>query len=256
MIIETPKTSRDFILLRKGGDKLYKIKLKKEFKFPKIQVSYKNIIIKKNQINSNTNINNNNNISTLENKNNSDSKKIKSNLIKSKLLFYSTPKDENNKRKNIFIKKNLNDDKNFLIQDYIRSSELSKTSNKCIHRKIISNEIERNSYINNYVNILREKNRKFPLLKKDIHSNFILYENEKKNIYKKMNKTEIKIPDYRDLNEKLGTRFVNFKSENYFGKPKKNPFFQLGSSHCLKTFCSINDGVFSRKRKKLHLNLK
>lgn len=268
MIINSLKSFKNYILLRKGGDKLYKA-YSQIYNDPSAEEVSKTCY----------NSNNNNTNYSIKTRNNTKSKSTQktdfytksnfsnfnNNLIKSTLSLTkdsSVPKKTILIKKNIFMKTKLKDNKKFLVEDFIRSTELSKESTKCKHRRLVSYEIDRNSYITNYWRFLRDKTIKYPVLKKDVESSLIFYNNEKiRTFYQNRNTSYFdkertkEIDNNEDLNNKIGPKHVYIKTQNIIGLTNKKKVIKFdGDNRYFKSFYfPFNNNNLNNNRRKTKL---
>ena len=112
----------------------------------------------------------------------------------------------------------------------------------------------RTSYF--YKEKLFDKEKKFPLMIKDIESNLILSKNKKFKKYKNyllLEKIEAEKNNFKDLNEKLGVKNIYINSDKLINKNKtfmNNNFNFFSCANYMKTFSSSHKG-FSQKRQKI-----
>ena len=252
MIIKTPNYTKNFLLLKKGGLRLFeqnKRNKNSSYNFPsqKLAISTYNNSKEKNQEEDNKNKEKNKNIL----KTYSTKSKAKYNLkIFPKLNEY---------KKLLFLKNIVSSEKNYLLEDYMKHKEINLMKNNNIKTiydakktffcddKINDN---RTSYY--YQEELFDRNKKFPLMIKDIQSNYILLKNKKMKNYKDyylLKKKEIEKNNFKDFNEKLGIRNIFIKSDKIMNKNKtflNNNLNFLSFSNYFKTYSQM--GGFNLKR--------
>ena len=254
MLIKTPKFTRNYLFLKKGGYKLFDLNEKMNEKSPSKIMDITQSTTNEMKINDN-------------NKNIQKYKKslTSTSLNKNNLIKY--PKLENYK-KNLFRNNVLSSEKNYLLEDYMRKKELDliKFRNKrTIYdaRKTFFTEEKVNNNRYSYMNReqLFDKKNKFTLMIKDIESNFILLKdkrNRKLIEYLKSEKLNTENNDFQDFNEKLGVKNVYIKPDKLFSKRKtfikSNLDFIKCANDYFKTFNSIdndynNYNFRSKKRK-------
>lgn len=229
MIIYTPKLTQNFLLLRKGGYKLFdsNINIKKSYNFPCKNID-KSINTSKEIV-----IHDENNI-----KNKKSEQKIFLKSLTSKTFSKNKvskfPKLENYK-KQLFRKNILSTEKSYLLEDYMRKKELDLINcrnKKSIYEirktfftedKIKNNDIKRSYFFKPHS---FDKNHKFTLMIKDIESNFILLKNKKIKKFKSNLTGDIESEknSFKDFNEKLGVKNVYFKIDRLF--KRINPMFK------------------------------
>jgi len=249
MLIKTPKFTRNYLFLKKGGYKLFdlneKMNEKSLFKSMAITQSTSNEL----------NFNDNNNIPKYKKSLTSTS------LNKNNTIKY--PKLENYK-KNLFRKNVLSSEKNYLLEDYMRKKELNLIkfrNKKTIYdaRKAFFTEEKAKDNRYSYMGKeqLFDRKNKFTLMIKDIESNFILLKdnrNRKLIEYLKREKLKTENNDFQDFNEKLGVKNVYVKPDKLFNKQKtfvkNNIDFIKYVNDYFKTFKSNdNDYLTTKKRK-------
>ena len=253
MIIKSPKYTRNFLLLKKGGFKLFQSnKSQKNNLSPnyKTTISYKE---------GRTNIYN-------------DKEEKNKNILNtfsytSKSMHHNSPKNLpklNEYKKRLFLKNIISSEKKFILEDYMKHKEIDLIKNhniKTVHearktffseRKINDN---RTSYF--YKEELFDKNNKFPLMIKDIQSNYILLKNKRNKKYKEyfiFKQLEEEKNSFKDFNEKLGVKNIYIKSDKLFNKNKtfmnKN-FNFISCINYFNSFSTTHKGAFNLKRKSL-----
>ena len=255
MIIRTPKLTRNYILLKKGGYRLFDsndvlIKKENNKNIPKTISKEIKILIDNKEVDKNS-----------EEKDKIISKSLTTKTINKKSIKNKKLEDY---KKNLFRKNILSTEKNYLLKDYMQKKELDLMSlggRRTMYeiRKTFFNDdkkkVNRRNYF--YVPNSFDKTTKFTLMIKDIESNFILLKNKKNKRYKtyKMNEgSENLKSSYKDFNEKLGVKNVYFKTENYFNK--KNPFHNnkfkfLSLFSGFNKFSTGNNNIFNQKSNKL-----
>ena len=232
MIIKTQNNTKNFLLLRKGGFRLFDINSGNKTK----NFSVKNLDInhdtsKENKIQENTNQN--------FTKSKSNEKANHKNFVLSKISStYS--KENNNKdkydnyKKYLFRKNILSTEKNFLLEDYMRKKELDLMNDvrkKTFYeaRKTFFSERNFNERKSGYFNKENsfERKKKFTLMIKDIESNFILLKNKRNKKYKEYLLKEKMQPEknsFKDLNEILNAKNVFLRANKLFKNKTKITF--------------------------------
>jgi hypothetical protein len=232
MIIKTQNDTKNFLLLRKGGFRLFDINS---------GIKTKNFSVKNLDINQNIS----NEIKITENskqnfsKSKSNEKTNHKNFILSKISSTYSKINNNrdkygNYKKYLFRKNILSTEKNFLLEDYMRKKELdlmNDTRKKTFYeaRKTFFSEknfTERKTGYFNKENSFDPKN-KFTLMIKDIESNFLLLKNKRNKKYKEYLLKKTIQPEknsYKDLNEKLSPRNVFLRANKLFKNKTKNTF--------------------------------
>ena len=238
MIIETPKYTRNILILRKNGIRLYEMDKEEPKKINRDILPYLTI----------TNQSKNEMSKTMDTNNSQNDKNLKE------------------KKKNLFLNNILTTEKDYFLEDYIRQKEvkLIKYKNKDFYkgRKTFfsENKIDncRTSYFNKEIsNYENKNNKKIPIMIKDIEANLILMKkkrNEKYNNYLK-NKLRLDLygnKHYTDFNEKLGVKNIYIKTDIFFKKKKgflnnNTNFFSLKD---FKTFNSTYN-IINRKKFKI-----
>lgn len=254
MIIKTPKYTRNYLLLKKDGFRLFNTEqtnknISHNFPSKKLNISIYN--------NSKENVNINqaekkkflNTISTIS--------KTKYNLSK------AYPKI-NEYKKLLYLKNIVSSEKNYLLEDYMKHKEIDLMKNNKIktaydaRRTFFSDDKindNRTSYY--YQEELFDRNKKFPLIIKDIQTNYIFLKNKKLKKYKDyylLKKRETEKNCYKDFNEKLGVKNIFIKSDKILNKNKtflnSNLNF-ISFRNFFKTFSQ--KGAFNLKRQQLTL---
>lgn len=246
MIIKNSKSSRDFIITKKGGFKLYPLHIQKtqdtnnsnhfisEYEStynssnaPK-STTYINInISKKNHSFSNMKA-----FNEINNKNIFDDKGFRQKSFDKLKNVNDKKKKEINKRLE-FIKKNMLTNKDFIAEDYVRYQDLKKNIKEFTHINY-----NKSGIINN----------KFPLMLKDIKSCEILYNNSKN---KKQFRKSIQITEPEDVNEKITGAKKVFLKTNFTDNRKnlwKSNLVKYSCYNYFKVFCLANNNHFNRKK--------
>ena len=251
MIIKTPKFTRNFTLLKKGGFKMFDSNQ-----------------IKKNSSSLDEKITMSCNLSKSGGTNIYNDKKYKNNNILNTFSYISKSKKKskhypklNEFKKRLFLKNILSSEKNFRLEDYMKNKEIELIKNRNIKtvydaRKTFFSEKKindnRTSYF--YKEELFDNKNKFPLMIKDIQSNYILLKNKDKKKYKDyflLKKLEEEKNSFRDVNEKLGVKNVNIKSDKLFNQNKsfmKNSFHFISLNNYFNSFSSTQKRAFNLKK--------
>ena len=215
MIITTPKLTRNYLFLKKGGYKICDLDLLLK---EKVKSPFKSLVVSRNKakeikINDKGQTHNQYLTSTTFTKNNA-SKNLRVDNYKKKLF-----------RKNV-----LSSEKNYLLEDYMRKKELdlinfhNKTKISDIRKTFFSEEKvdeDRYSYIKRD-KFFNRKN-KFTLMIKDIESNFILLKDKRNRKIKDFllkEKLKSEKSKFQNFNDKLGVKSVFLKTEKVFNKHK------------------------------------
>ena len=224
MFINSQKSIKNYLLLKKGGFRLFNTQKRKKninskSQIKKISISVSNPskarpildtdiekIKKVKKDNKKTEI-----INTFSNKS----------INKFNLTKYIPRISEYKKR--LYIKNIASTEKEYLLQDYMMHKEIDLIKNSNIKtvydaRKTFFSDKQindnRTSYF--YKEKLFDEKKKFPLMIKDIQSNLILLKNKryKKYInYLMLEKNETEKNNYKDFNEKLGVKNIYIKSD-------------------------------------------
>ena len=251
MIIRTPKITRNYLFLKKGGYRICDLDLliKEKKKSP-----FKSLVISRNiskELKFNDKGQNQQQYltSTTFTKNNAS----------------KNPKIENFKKK-LFRKNVLSYEKNFLLEDYMRKKELdlnnfhNKTKVADIRKTFLSEEKaddDRYSYIKR--DIFFNRKNKYTLMIKDIESNFILLKDKRNRkikdfILKEKLESESDKSKFQNFNDKLGVKSVFLKTEKVFNKQKlfsnKNVDFIKCVNNYFNTFNATENGDISQNKRR------
>ena len=229
MIIKTPKYTRNYLLLKKGGLRLFNSFTKynnnsSNFKNKKMTISINNTSKERPYINTD--------IEKIKKINKKDKNFLNTFTTNSQNKFNISKYVPNLKeyKKHLFLKNILMSEKNYLLEDYIKNKEISLLKNRNIKtmndvRKTFFTDDKindnRTSYF--YKECLFDDKDKFPLMIKDINSNFILWKNQRYKKYKDyllLKKFESEKNYFKDFNDKLGIRNIYIKSNKLFSKSK------------------------------------
>jgi hypothetical protein len=204
MIIETPKLTRNIIILQKNSLKLYEYDKKEQEKFNNENFPSINTTYNTNRISKTIDLN-------------------KSSKIK----------NINEWKKKLFLDNILSTDKKYFLKDYMKRKEIKliKDKNKNIYqaRKTFFSEEKidncRTSYFSKDVINYKNTSKKVPLMIKDIEANLILMKNNRNKMINEYLKRELEFDLYEnnyytDFNDKLGVKNV-FMKTNIFPKVKK-----------------------------------
>ena len=248
MIIKTQNDTKNFLLLRKGGFRLFDINS---------GIKTKNFSVKTFDINQDTS----KEIKITEktnqnfNKSKSNEKTNHQNFVLSKISStYSKVNNNKNKYGNykryLFRKNILSTEKNYLLEDYMRKKELDLMKDirkKTFYeaRKTFFSEKTFNERKGGYFNKENsfDRTNKFTLMIKDIESNFILLKNKRNKKYKEYllkEKIQSEKNSYKDLNEKLNAKNVFLKANKLFKNKNKNKNINIFTNKKLK-FLSCAD---------------
>jgi len=232
MIIKTQNDTKNFLLLRKGGFRLFDINS---------GIKTKNFSVKNLNINQDTSkeikITENTNKNFIKSK--SNEKANHKNFVLSKISSTYSKVNNNkdkygNYKRYLFRKNILSTEKNYLLEDYMRKKELDLMNDvrkKTFYEARKTFFSERNfderkvGYFNKENSFNRKK--KFTLMIKDIESNFILLKNKRNKKYQEYLLKEKIQPErntYKDLNEKLNARNVFLRANKLFKNKTKNTF--------------------------------
>ena len=241
MIIKTPNYTKNFLLLKKGGFRLFeqnKNNKNSSYNFPsqKLTISTYNNSKEKNQEEDINNKEKNKNI-------------LKTYSTKSKTKYKPKiyPK-LNEYKKLLFLKNIVSSEKNY----YLMKNNNIKTIYDAKKTFFCDDKINDNRTSYYYQEELFDRNKKFPLMIKDIQSNYILLKNKKMKKYKDyylLKKKEIEKNNFKDFNEKLGIRNIFIKSDKIMNKNKtflNNNLNFLSFSNYFKTYPQM--GGFNLKR--------
>lgn len=249
MIITTPKLTRNYLFLKKGGYKVCDLDLLLK---DKIKSPFKSLVISRN--------------TSKDIKINDNSQNQKQYLTSTTFIKSSTsknPKMENYKKK-LFRKNILSSEKNYLLEDYMRKKELdlanfhNKTKISDIRKTFFSEEKadeDRYSYIKRD-KFFNRKN-KFTLMVKDIESNFILLKDKRSRKIKDFllrEKLESEKTKFQNFNDKLGVKSVFLKTEKVFNKhktfSKKNLDFIKTVNNYFNAYNATETGNFNQNKRR------
>ena len=216
MIIRTPKITKSYLLLKNNGYNLFETFNKK---------------LNKNESTSTTNFGTICNTEGYKNSIKSEKNEYKTALTESKIS-----KKLLERKKLLFIKNKLNNNKGFLFEEYIKTKELKLMNNKNIKtfydaRKTYYTEEKeddsRNSYINKNTSL--NKKIKFPLIIKDIESKLLLLKMQRTNKIRDYFslKDEWSKYSFKDTSEKFGVKNVFIKSDGVLKASSKKKILQL-----------------------------
>ena len=258
MNIQSSKFNRNYLLLSKGGFKLYEFNTSEK----------KNPVVPNQKLTLSTNyISKNHQLVVSDKEDYRKQIKIKNNFntctnstVESRISKIFPKFKEYKKR--LFLKNVLSTDKNYLLEDYMKNKELRlindhKKKNMHEARKTFFSEDKINDNRTSYFNKEKsfDKNNKFQLMIKDIQSNFILLKNKNHKKYKKyhlLKKLEAEKNNFKDFNEKLGVKNVYIKTNKIINKNRtfmNSNYNFLSCINYLNTFCSTNKTAFIQKRK-------
>ena len=233
MFIETKNKTRNILILRKNGLRLYELN-KDE---PK-KIKNENLP----------------NILRIFNEN----KKYKT------MNISKTPKikEIKEKKKKLFLDNILSTEKNYFLKDYIRKKDIEllqdKNKRNNIYRKMFFSEEKiddcRTSYFNKDISNHNNKKEKVPLMVKDIDTNLLLFkkgQNKKFKNYLKI-KLDFDLHEnkyYSDFNDRLGVKNVYIKSDIVSNK-KRRFFIYNSDNYTPKDFKTFNS-TYNQMRKKV-----
>ena len=262
MLINSQKSIKNFLLLKKGGLRLFNTykrntKLNSKSRIKKIAKSVCNpskgrpiIDIDVEEIKK-------------DNKKNEIINSFSNKSINMFNLKKYMPKISEYKKR-LYIKNILSTEKEYLLQDYMKHKEIDlikNNNNKTVYeaRKTFfsDNQINDNRTSYFYKEKLFDEKKKFPLMIKDIQSNFILLKNKRYKQFKNyslfLEKKEDEKNNFKDFNEKLGVKYVYIKNDKLIKNNKtfmNNKFKLFTCENHLKSFGS-SQKRFSQKRKKI-----
>ena len=234
MIIKTPNYTKNFLLLRKGGFRLFDLNS---------GTKSKNFSVKNLQINPETS----KEIKITENRkqnfSKSNEKTNNKNFVTSKISStYSKINNNKNRydkyKKYLYRKNILSTEKNYLLEDYMRKKEIDLMNDvrkKTFYeaRKTFFSDKNFNGRKTGYFSTENsfDRKKKFTLMVKDIETNFILLKNKKIKKYKEYllkEKEKENIQSgknsFKDLNEKLNVRNVFLKANKLLKNKTKSSF--------------------------------
>ena len=230
MLIETPKKSRNILILSKNGIRLCELNKEEPKKINNDNLPSIIGMINRNKIYKTMDIN-------------KDSK------IK-------------DWKKKLFLNNILSTEKNYFLKDYIRKkeTELIQDKNKDVNKlkKIFFNEEKiddcRTSYFNKDVYNYNNKKEKIPIMVKDIEANLLLYKKNKNKRFKYYLKKQLEFDlhekkYYSDFNDKLGVKNVYIKTDIFSNQKKRFMIYKTNyySPNDFKTFSS----TYNNLRKKI-----
>jgi hypothetical protein len=249
MIITTPKITKSYLFLKKGGNKVCDLDLllNQKIKFP-----FKSLVISRN--------------TSKDIKINDKSQNHKQYLTSTTFIKNKASKNSkiDNYKKKLFRKNILSSEKNYLLEDYMRKKELdlinfhNQTKMSDIRKSFFSEEKadeDRYSYIKRD-KFFNRKN-KFTLMVKDIESNFILLKDKRNRKIKDFilkEKLESEKSKFQNFNDKLGVKSVFLKTEKIFNKhktfSKKNIDFIKTVNNYFNTFNATENGSFNQNKRR------
>ena len=230
MLIETPKKSRNILILSKNGIRLCELNKEEPKKI------------------------NNDNLPSIIGK-------INRNKIYKTMDINKDSKIKEWKKK-LFLNNILSTEKNYFLKDYIRKkeTELIQDKNKDVNKlkKIFFNEEKiddcRTSYFNKDVYNYNNKKEKIPIMVKDIEANLLLYKKNKNKRFKHYLKKQLEFDlhekkYYSDFNDKLGVKNVYIKTDIFSNQKKRFMIYKTNyfSPNDFKTFSS----TYNNLRKKI-----
>ena len=260
MLINSQKSTKNFLLLKKGGLRLFNTckrntKLNSKSRIKKIAKSVYNPSKRRPIIDTD--------VEEIK-KDNKKNEIINSFSNKSMNIFnlkkYMPKINEYKKR--LYIKNIVSTEKEYLLQDYMKHKEIDLIKNNNIKtvydaRKTFfsDNQINDNRTSYFYKEKLFDEKKKFPLMIKDIQSNYILLKNKRykqfKNFLLFLEKKEDEKNNFKDFNEKLGVKYVYIKNDKLIKNNKtfmNNKFNLFTCENYLKSF-SFSSKRFSQKKK-------
>ena len=248
MFINSQKSTKNYLLLKRGGFRLFNTYKKKKSlssnsKIHKISLSTCNPSEGRAILND---------IGREEIKKDNKENKIidtisNTSYIKFNLTKYIPKISEYKKR--LYLDKIVSKEKNYLLENYMKHKEIELIKNRNIKtvyeaRKTFfsDNQINDNRTSYFYKEQLFDDKKKFPLMIKDIQSNFILLKNKRYKKYKDyllLKIIEAEKHNFKDFNEKLGIKNINIKSDKLIKKNNtyaNNNFRIFNCVKYLKTF--------------------
>ena len=164
-------------------------------------------------------------------------------------------------KKRLYLKKIVSTEKDYLLENYMKHKEIEIIKNRNIKtvydaRKTFftDNQINDNRTSYFYKEKLFDDKKKFPLMIKDIQSNYILLKNKKYKKYKDyllLKKIEEEKNKFKDFNEKLGIKNINIKSDKLIKKNNTYVNRNFNIFNCVNNYLkTFNKEVFSQKRKR------
>lgn len=249
MIITTPKITRKYLFLKKGGYKICDLDLllNEKTKFP-----FKSLVMSRNTLKD----------KKLNDKIQNQKQYLTSTtFIKSKVSKNSSIE---NYKKKLFRKNILSSEKNYLLEDYMRKKELDLFN---FHNKAKVSDIRKTFFSeekadeDRYSYIKRDKffnrNNKFTLMVKDIESNFILLKDKRNRKIKDFllrERLESEKTKFQNFNDKLGLKSVFLKTEKVFNKhktfSKKNLDFIKTINNYFNTYNATGNGNFNQDKRR------
>ena len=228
MLIETPKKSRNILILSKNGIRLCELNKEEPKKINNDNLPSIIGMINRNKIYKTMDINKD-----------------------SKIKEW---------KKKLFLNNILSTEKNYFLKDYIRKkeTELIQDKNKNKLKKIFFNEEKiddcRTSYFNKDVYNYNNKKEKIPIMVKDIEANLLLYKKNKNKRFKHYLKKQLEFDlhekkYYSDFNDKLGVKNVYIKTNIFSNQKKRFMIYKTNyfSPNDFKTFSS----TYNNLRKKI-----
>ena len=230
MLIETPKKSRNILILSKNGIRLCELNKEEPKKINNDNLPSIIGMINRNKIYKTMDINKD-----------------------SKIKEW---------KKKLFLNNILSTEKNYFLKDYIRKkeTELIQDKNKDVNKlkKIFFNEEKidesRTSYFNKDVYNYNNKKEKIPIMVKDIEANLLLYKKNKNKRFKHYLKKQLEFDlhekkYYSDFNDKLGVKNVYIKTDIFSNQKKRFMIYKTNyfSPNDFKTFSS----TYNNLRKKI-----
>ena len=230
MLIETPKKSRNILILSKNGIRLCELNKEEPKKINNDNLPSIIGMINRNKIYKTMDINKD-----------------------SKIKEW---------KKKLFLNNILSTEKNYFLKDYIRKkeTELIQDKNKDVNKlkKIFFNEEKiddcRTSYFNKDVYNYNNKKEKIPIMVKDIEANLLLYKKNKNKRFKYYLKKQLEFDlhekkYYSDFNDKLGVKNVYIKTDIFSNQKKRFMIYKTNyfSPNDFKTFSS----TYNNLRKKI-----
>ena len=230
MLIETPKKSRNILILSKNGIRLCELNKEEPKKINNDNLPSIIGMINRNKIYKTMDINKD-----------------------SKIKEW---------KKKLFLNNILSTEKNYFLKDYIRKkeTELIQDKNKDVNKlkKIFFNEEKidesRTSYFNKDVYNYNNKKEKIPIMVKDIEANLLLYKKNKNKRFKHYLKKQLEFDlhekkYYSDFNDELGVKNVYIKTDIFSNQKKRFMIYKTNyfSPNDFKTFSS----TYNNLRKKI-----
>ena len=233
MLIETKEKTRNILILRKNGLRLYELNKDRPIKIN--DDNFPNIIpiLNGNKISKTMDIN------------------------KSPTIKYIKER-----KKKLFLNNVISTEKNYFLKDYIRKKETellqNKNKDKNKFKKIFFSDEKiddcRTTYFSKDIDNHSIKKEKIPIMIKDIDTNLLLFKKSKNKKYKHYLKKKFEFDlhekkYFSDFNEKLGVKNVYMKTDIFSNKNRRFMFYNTGN-YTAKDFKTFNS-TYNKIRKKI-----